>query len=201
MSLYCVCIYDLLQCREGTQTYQSISRRRAGCPVRQQRKEYALDRLQERIELLGRSLALLGTYAIVVGALSIVTNLSGIADGEVVAVGQAALGVVGVAAGLLVWTLRRVGIDGWQALMVWCVAQLPIIAWSTEGSPTTQMWEILLGVSTSTTVNGVVTSSEQYGLNAVGIALCIWATRSRERWDRRVKPLLTEQAPATTGAA
>lgn len=159
-----------------------------------------MDRLQERIELLGRSLALLGTYAIVVGALSIVTNLSGIVDGEVVAVGQAALGAVGVAAGLLVWMLRRVGIDGWQALMVWCVAQLPIIAWSVEGSPTTQMWEILLGVSTSVTVNGVVTSSEQYGLNTVGIALCIWAARSRERWDRRVKPVLVEQVPATTGA-
>jgi hypothetical protein len=160
-----------------------------------------MDQVQARIELLGRSLALLGTYAIVVGALSVITNIAGIADGEVVAMGQAALGLFGVLAGVLVWTLRRVGIDGWQALMVWSIAQLPIIAWSAEGSPTTQMFEFLLGFTSTTTVNGVVTSSEQYGINAVGIILCIWTSRTRERWDRKLKPMVIEGAPATTGAA
>ena len=160
-----------------------------------------MDQLQARIETLGRSLALLGTYALVVGALSVVTNVTGIVDGEVVAICQAVLGIIGVAAGLLVWTLRRVGIDGWQALIVWSVAQLPIIAWSADGNPTTQMFEFLLGFTSSTTVNGVVTSSEQYGINAVGIILCIWTSRTRERWDRKLKPMLAEQAPATTGAA
>jgi hypothetical protein len=159
-----------------------------------------MERLQERIDVLGRSLALLASYALIVGAISVVQDLDGIADGEVPATIRLVLGVVGVAAGLLVWTLRRVGIDGWQVLMVWCVAQVPFIAWSVEGNALRQLWDVLLGVSSEATVNGVVTSSEHYGLNAVGIVLAIWASRTRERWDLKVKPMLEEPATATASA-
>ncbi len=163
-----------------------------------------MNTLQERINLLGRSLALLAAWAIVGGALSIALNLADLADGEVVAICRAALGVVGIAAGLLVWTLRRLrraGLDGWQALMAWTAAQVPFIAWSAEGNPTTQVLDILLGISSSTTVNGVVTSSEQYGLNAVGIVLAIWASRTRDRWERKLRHLVDRPATAATGAA
>jgi len=159
-----------------------------------------MERLQERIDLLGRSLALLASYALVVGAISVVRNLGGIADGEAPATIRFVLGVIGVAAGLLVWTLRRVGIDGWQALMVWCAVQVPFIAWSVEGNALRQVWDVLLGVSSETTVNGVVTSSEHYGLNAVGIVLAIWASRTRERWDLKVKPMLGQPATAPARA-
>jgi hypothetical protein len=159
-----------------------------------------MERVQERIDLLGRSLALLATYALVVGAISVVRNLGGIADGEAPATIRLVLGVVGVAAGVLVWTLRRVGIDGWQALMVWSVAQVLFIAWSVEGNALRQLWDVLLGVSSETTVNGVVTSSEHYGLNAVGIVLVIWTSRTRERWNLKVKPMLEAPATATASA-
>ncbi len=158
-----------------------------------------MDRLQERIDLLGRSLALLASYALIVGAISIIQNIGGLADGEVPAAIRLALGVVGVAAGLLVWTLRRVGIDGWQALMAWSVAQVPFVAWSVDGNALRQLWDVLLGISSETTVNGVVTSSEHYGLNAVGIVLAIWSSRTRERWDRTLKPVLGEAAPVPAG--
>ena len=160
-----------------------------------------MTQLRERFELLGRSLAILGAYALAVGTLSVVTNISDIADGNVVAICQAVLGIVGIGAGLLVWTLRRVGADGWQVVMIWSVAQLPFIAWSIDGNPTTQMWDLLLGFSASTTVNGVVTSSEAYGINGVGIILCIWATRSRGRWDRVLKPVVADRASVTSGSA
>jgi hypothetical protein len=160
-----------------------------------------MDALQERMELLGRSLALLAAWAIVGGALSIALALGDLASGEVVAICRTALGVVGIGAGLLVWTLRRAGIDGWQALMLWSVAQLPFIAWSTDGNATRQVVEMLLGFSSSTTVNGVVTSSEQYGINAVGIVLVIWASRTRERWDRKLKPLLDQPVAAAARVA
>lgn len=159
-----------------------------------------MDRLQARAELLGRSLALLASYALIVGAISVVRNVGGAVDGEAASMVRLVLGVVGVAAGVLVWTLRRVGIDGWQLLMAWSVAQVPFIAWSTDGNAFRQLWDMLLGMTSESVVNGVVTSSEQYGLNAVGIILAVWAARARERWDRKLKPAVDEisAAPATT---
>ena len=150
-----------------------------------------MEELQNRMDTLGRSLALLATYAIVAGAVSIVMDLGNIADGEVPALVRSALGLVGIAAGVLVWTLRSP--FGWQLLAAWTLAQLPFIAWSVDGNVTRQMWDILLGFSSSTTVNGEITSSEQYGLNGVGIILAIWAFRTRERWDRRIAPTLGTQ--------
>ena len=110
-----------------------------------------MDMLQERIALLGRSLALLAAWAIVAGALSIALDLGNIADGEAVAIVRAALGVLGIAAGLMVWTLRRAGIDGWQALMAWSVLQIPYIAWSADGNAFRQVLDMLLGFTSSTT--------------------------------------------------
>ncbi|HEV2127455.1 MAG TPA: hypothetical protein VGR22_02425 [Thermomicrobiales bacterium] len=150
-----------------------------------------MEYLQNRFELLGRSLAILAAYAVIAGAASVAVNLGDVAEGEVVAIVRSALGLVGIAAGLLVWTLRSS--LGWQALAAWTLVQVPFIAWSAEGNVTRQMWDILLGFSSSTTVNGVVTSSEQYGLNGVGIILTIWAFRTRERWDQRIAPMLAGQ--------
>lgn len=155
-----------------------------------------MDMLQERIALLGRSLALLAAWAIVAGALSIALDLGNIADGEAVAIVRAALGVLGIAAGLMVWTLRRAGIDGWQALMTWSVLQIPYIAWSADGNAFRQVLDVLLGFTSSTAVNGVVTSMEAYGINAVGIVLAIWARTTRERWERKIEPLVDQPAAA-----
>jgi hypothetical protein len=151
---------------------------------------------QHRIELLGRSLSLLATYAIVAGAASILMDLGGIADGETVALIRGALGLVGIATGTLVWTLRRMGIDGWQALAAWSVAQVPFVAWSLDGNALRQVWDLLLGFSSETTVNGVVTASEGYGFNGVGVILAIWTWQTRDRWERRVKPALDRPTPA-----
>ena len=167
--------------------------------VRNHGKEPLMDQLQARIDLLGRSLALLATYALVIGGLSLITNLPDAAGGEDPALGRAILGTWGVAAGLLVWTLRNVGIDGWRTLMIWSVAQVLIIAWSSDGSPTVQMFDFLLGVTSSMTVNGVQTSFEQYGVNVVGIILVAVMARTRDRWNHRVKPLIADESATAVG--
>lgn len=159
-----------------------------------------MDVLQERIALLGRSLALLAAWAIVAGALSIALDLGNIAEGEAVAIVRAALGVLGIAAGLMVWTLRRAGIDGWQALMAWSVLQIPFIAWSVDGNAFRQVIDFMVGFSSSTTVNGVVTSMEEYGINGVGILLVIWTRTTRERWERRIEPVVGQPAVAPSRA-
>jgi hypothetical protein len=159
-----------------------------------------MDVLQERIALLGRSLALLATWAVVAGALSIALDLGNVAEGESVAIVRVALGVLGIAAGLMIWTLRRAGIDGWQALMAWSVLQIPFIAWSVDGNAFRQVIDFMLGFSSSTTVNGVVTSMEEYGINGVGILLVIWTRTTRERWERRIEPVVDQPAVAPSRA-
>jgi hypothetical protein len=158
-----------------------------------------MNALRERMELLGRSLALLATWAIVGGALSIALDLENIADGEAPAIVRAALGLVGIAAGLLTWTLRRTGVDGWQALMAWSVLQVPFVAWSVDGNAFRQVVDVLLGFTSSTTVNGVVTSMEEYGINGVGVLLAIWTRATRDRWERKIEPLVDQLAAATPG--
>ncbi len=160
-----------------------------------------MDAVRERVELLGRSLALLATWAIVGGAMSIALDLGNVAEGQAVAMIRAGIGVVGIAAGLLIWTLRRAGLDGWQALLVWSLAQLPFVAWSVDGNAFRQVIDMLLGFSASTTVNGVVTSMEEYGINGVVLILVIWTRTTRERWQRKIEPEIGQPAAAAGQAA
>jgi hypothetical protein len=141
--------------------------------------------LQQRWSVLGLGLALLATYAVVVGALSVAFNLDEALAGEVPGICRIILGLWGLIGGILVWTGRRLGIDGWQMVLIWAVLQIPFIAWNTQGSPTTQLLEFPLTVSERTTVNGEVTSYSEFGVNLVGVVLTIWAVSLRERWQRR----------------
>jgi hypothetical protein len=134
--------------------------------------------MRQRAATMGRGLSLLGAYAVVVGALSVAINLGAAVGGETPAVGRAILGAWGLAAGLLLWSGRRYGLDGRAAILLWAIAQIPVIAWNTHGGITTQIFTVPASVSSRTTVNGVVTSSWQYGINLAGVALAIWAARS-----------------------
>jgi hypothetical protein len=147
-----------------------------------------MDALQSRIAVLGRGLAILAAYAVVASAISIVMYLGDAIDGEAPAICRVIIAIWGLGAGILLWTGRRVGISGWQAVMAWAVIQIPYIAWNTEGSATTQLFDVPVTFSNTTTVNGEVTSFSEYGINLVGVALAIWASRVRTRWERQVEP-------------
>lgn len=147
-----------------------------------------MDRFQDRAAVLGRSLTVLTAYAVIVGGLSLVINLGAAFDGVSPAIGRAVIGVVGLAAGTLLWTGRRVGIDGWHAVMLWSLLQIPFYAWNTEGSPTVQLLEFPLSASSTSIVNGEVTSYSEIGINVIGVILAFWVARTRERWERRAGP-------------
>jgi hypothetical protein len=144
-----------------------------------------MEELRTRAETLGRSLALLAAYAVVIGAISVVMNVGGALDGEVPAICRMVLGLWGVLAGVMLWTGQRVGIDGWRAVMIWAVIQIPLYAWNTHGSPFVQVLEFPLAATSQTTVNGEVTFDSQVGINLVGVALAAWAATKRERWSLR----------------
>ena len=89
------------------------------------------------------------------GGASIVTNLGGAFAGELPSACRAALGLVGVAAALLLWFRP---ILGWRIGWLWALAQIPFFAWSTVGSPTAQWLDLPLAMTNTTRVNGEVTS-------------------------------------------
>jgi hypothetical protein len=138
-----------------------------------------------RMEILGRSLTLLAAYAVVIGAISVALNAGDAIDGEVPALVRLALGVWGVGAGWLLWSGQRLGIDGWRAVMIWSVIQIPLYAWNTDGSPFVQVLEFPAAFTSETTVNGEVTDYSKIGINLVGVALVAWTSSTRERWGLR----------------
>src|SRR5215203_7135979 len=142
-----------------------------------------VESLMSRVESLRRGLALISGYAIVAGVLSIVLSVSAMADSEAYGFTRAAIGLVGIAAGLLVLSGKEIGIDGWRALVLWSTLQVPVYADTEGGNLFRQLFDLPAAFTSSTTINGVVTEYSQLGFNLVGIALLIVVYRLRDRWN------------------
>ena len=120
--------------------------------------------------------ALLAGYAVVVGAVSALLGAGGILDGETPAIGRTVIGLLGVTGGALLWTRPQ---RGGLICLVWAVLQIPYVVWNLDGSPTTQLIEVPLSASSTTSRNGVITSESAIGINLVGVALAILAAKVR----------------------
>lgn len=121
-------------------------------------------------------------FAALAGAASFAINVGDGFGGEMPAMGRALIGLVGVAAGALLWTRPRIG---WTIVLAWAMLQIPYIAWNTDGSVTTQLIDFPLSASSSHSVNGVITSYSEYGINLIGVALAIIVSRMRGSWMLR----------------
>ena len=119
--------------------------------------------------------------AALIGGASIVTNVSGAFAGEVPSMGRALLGLIGVAAGVLLWVRPALG---WRLGWFWALAQIPVFAWTVSGSPTAQWLNLPLAVTNKTTINGEVTSYLAIGINVVGIILFVVFQRMRASAER-----------------
>lgn len=136
---------------------------------------------------IGLGTALAG-YAVIVGALSILTNLSEVGDGEVPAFCRVGLGVIGIVGGVVAATRYRLGpVGGWQVLIAWAALQIPIFTWNVDGSPTTQLWRFPLMVTEKTTVNGRVTELSEFGINLVGVVLLVLIRRVYQAEARKAR--------------
>ena len=118
-------------------------------------------------------------YAAIVGAVSVVLAILGIADGETPAIGRALLGVLGVAGAYLLWTRPRLG---WTVLLAWAAIQIPYFAWNTDGSPLAQALYFPLSTTSETTTNGETTSYSEFGINLIGVILTIVVSKWRKEW-------------------
>jgi len=157
-----------------------------------------MEAVQQRQAVLGRGLALLAAYAVIIGALSVVINAGPALDGEVPAIIRVLLGLGGMVAGGMLWTGYWAGIDGWMAVMAWSLLQIPVYAWNIDGSPFVQTLEFPISSESTTTVNGEVTSLSEVGINLVGVFLTIWVVRLRERWARVGVTTVTPEVGAST---
>lgn len=147
-----------------------------------------MERLSKRITDVGRSAALLGSWVVIASLGSIVINARDTIDGDGPAIVRVALGLFGLAAGALFWSGRDFGKPGLLAILAWGALQIPVYAWQPDGNPTKQLFDLVLGMSSRTVVNGDVTGFSQVGINLVGVAVTIWATMCRDRldlWRRR----------------
>ncbi|HEX5163925.1 MAG TPA: hypothetical protein VFV93_00910 [Thermomicrobiales bacterium] len=127
-------------------------------------------------------LMMVAAGAALIGAASFALNIGDGLSGEIPALGRALLGLVGLAGGALLWLRPRLG---WNVALLWAIFQIPFIAWNTDGSVTSQLIDFPLSMSSSTTVNGVVTSYSEFGINLIGVALVIVISRMRGSWMLR----------------
>jgi hypothetical protein len=142
----------------------------------------------KRIDDMGRSASLLGAWAVMASALSIVLNAGDAVDGEGAAISRVVLGLIGLAAAALFWSGRNYGQDGLYGILAWGALQIPYYASAPDGNITKQLFDAFLGATSQTTVNGEITSYSQVGINLVGIGVAIWASTCRGRldlWRRR----------------
>lgn len=130
-----------------------------------------VERFQARAASWRRLATIFAAYALLVGAVSLALYLPDALGGEASAVVRAILGVLGLAAGVVLWTQPAREVLGWRLALLWAIAQIPVIAWDEYGSATLQLLEVPLSFTERTTVNGEVTSYSEYGVNIVGIIL------------------------------
>jgi hypothetical protein len=139
--------------------------------------------VQAVVESRPRHIVYVAGYAAIVGALSVVLGIRGIADGETPAIGRAVLGVVGVVGAYLLWTRPKIG---WMVLLAWAALQIPYVAWNTDGSPLSQVIYFPLSIINETrrsiASDAQIVSYSEFGINLIGIALTIVVAKWRKEW-------------------
>ena len=135
--------------------------------------------VQRSILAQPRTLLIAAGLAGVMGAASVVMNVGDMGDSTPAMI-RVALGVFGVAAAAMLVARPRIG---WLLVLAWAVLQIPVIAWNIDGNAFEQVLTFPLAMSSSTTVNGDVTESSQFGVNVIGIVLAIFFSRWRNAWE------------------
>lgn len=129
-----------------------------------------------------KTLVYTAAYTSLVGAASVAFYSGDAFSGEVPGITRVLIGLLGIGSAVLLWIRPR---QGWLLALVWAAIQIPVIAWNVDGNVLAQIISFPLSVSSSTTVNGEITSSSEYGLNLVGIALTVMISRWRSEREYR----------------
>ena len=123
-----------------------------------------------------RKMTLLMALIVFVALSTIVADFGDAMGGLISAKGRVAVGILGVMAAVIAY---RNSALGWKMARVWAIAQIPVFAWSPDGSATVQAVQIPLTLTSSSTVNGVLVDYMALGINLVGVIFELWL-----RWWR-----------------
>ena len=116
-----------------------------------------------------------------VGAATVLTNIPDVVSGSVPAVGQALVGLLGVEAAVLMRLQPR---TGWLHALAWALVQIPFYAWTPDGSPTAQLIQIPLTMTSSSSINGQLVSYTSIGINVAGLIFVAWLRAWEQKFPR-----------------
>lgn len=122
--------------------------------------------------------------ALGIAAIALVTlyfDAQGALAGKIPQLGRCAVAIVGLIAALLIGLGNNIG---WVAAVAWAVVQIPVFAWSVDGSPNLQALNFPFAFTHSSVVNNEVTSYSQIGINIAAL-IFLWAIRHYDPTRRR----------------
>lgn len=128
-----------------------------------------------------RKALILAAVVGLIGAATVVNNLSDLMAGSVPGIGRVIVGMLGVAAAVLMRLQPR---NGWLLAMAWAVVQIPFYAWSPDGAATAQAVQIPLTMTNSSRVNGQLVSYTSFGVNVAGVIFLVWLRFWKEKFGR-----------------
>lgn len=125
---------------------------------------------------------LLAALMIAAGAYTIFVDRSALQAMQSMALGRAAVSLLGVVAGVALLAGPGIaGSVGWGLTLLWALVQVPIFIESVDGAPNLTVANIPLAFTSSSTVNGQVTQYVSIGINILALGLAIWLYRRRAR--------------------
>jgi hypothetical protein len=149
--------------------------------------------MQERVNELGRKLVMFAAAAVIIGAIGAVLSVPDALDGEWTGVAALIVGLLGIAAGLMIWTGANAGsaLDGMNLGVLWALSLVPYIHIFDRDAGTDMTYPLpdfgaIFSFGSSTSVNGQVVQEEIWGIGFLGVILLVSAVVVRKEWSRIV---------------
>lgn len=149
--------------------------------------------MQERINELGRKLVMFAAAAVIIGAIGVVLSVPDAIDGEWTGIASLIVGLLGIAAGLMIWTGTNAGtgLDGMNLGVLWALALVPYVHIFDRDAGTDMTYPLpdfgaIFSFGSSTSVNGQVVQEEIWGIGFLGVILLVSAVVVRKEWTRIV---------------
>lgn len=131
--------------------------------------------ISERIGHMGKELIALVAVTAVLSLGAIFTSFGTVSDGEAYGYTRMALGLVGLVGAVLIVVGNDYGKMGLYVVLAWAGVQSLYFADVPDGNYTRQLFDMFMGASSSTTINGEITEFSEIGINLVGLVMLIFA--------------------------
>lgn len=147
--------------------------------------------MQAHVRDLGRTVTFFAAAAVIIGIAGIVLGARSAIDGEWAGYAALLVGMLGFAAGLMIFTGVNAGsaLDGMNIGVLWAVAHLPYLRHVNREAGIDQEYPLpafgaIFTMGSSTTVNGEVVRENVWGIGFMGVILVVLAVSARKDRSR-----------------